>query len=127
MDGFVDDTSIIWQNLADHLDRSYPKDRLGKSLEQRRQHNGALHATGGQLELPKCFYYSIGYSTPKGSTARNTRGNKYPDLLRQSGRSRRRRYSDVASTSHRTLGVRENPSEILHEHLDSKGKENVTP
>jgi hypothetical protein len=57
MDGFVDDTTI-WQNLSNNLDAlSHGSigdiaDRLKTAAQWWEQ---LLHATGGKLELPKCF------------------------------------------------------------------------
>jgi hypothetical protein len=61
MDGFVDDTTI-WQNLPNELDALSQgsigeiADRLKIAAQWWEQ---LLHATGGQLELPKCFYYLL--------------------------------------------------------------------
>jgi hypothetical protein len=61
MDGFIDDTTI-WQNLSNNLDE-FSQGSIGEIAARLKTAahwwEQLLHATGGQLELPKCFYYLL--------------------------------------------------------------------
>jgi hypothetical protein len=127
MDGFVDDTAHhLAEPCRPSRQQAIPRIDWGNRLIK----EGSTMVPCMQQAVSS-NYRSVS-TTPLGIRLRREARLATPEeiniqiSLRQSGRSRRRHYSDVASTSHRTLGVRENPSEILHEHLDSKGKENVT-
>ena len=61
IDGFVDDTSLF-VNL--NKTQSRPQQLL-ESLESITQGwSDLLYASGGKLELPKCFYYAIKWEFP---------------------------------------------------------------
>jgi hypothetical protein len=58
MDGFVDDTTI-WQN-SEHPSQETTIQAIAVRLQIAAQWwEQLLHATGGQFELPKCFYYPL--------------------------------------------------------------------
>ena len=59
MDGFVDDTTI-WANSFIESFTADQTEIIAQDLKQSAQWwEQLLTATGGKLELPKCFYYLI--------------------------------------------------------------------
>jgi hypothetical protein len=130
MDGFVDDTTI-WQNLHDNLETlsrgsiGEIADRLKTAAQWWEQ---LLHATGGQLELPKCFFYLLHWVFDSEGRARLATPEELNITisLRQSVDDQDVEITQrCCTTSHRTLGVHENPSgnsRTEYEHLLAKGK-----
>jgi hypothetical protein len=130
MDGFVDDT-IIWQNLSNNLDELSQGSigeiaaRLKTAAQWWEQ---LLHATGGKLELPKCFYYLLHWVFDSEGQARLATPEELniQISLRQSADNQDIDITQrCCTTSHCTLGVHENPSGNLQtecDHFVSKGK-----
>ncbi len=54
IEGFVDDTSIYVNSESNNIDRL-----LEKLQEVLQEWNDLLYASGGKLELPKCFFYIL--------------------------------------------------------------------
>jgi hypothetical protein len=126
MDGFVDDTDHLAES-GQQLD--VIKDRLEIAAELRRQHNGGnsscMLQAGSSNYRSVSTTYSIGYSTPKEGTARNTRGN-YQISFDKAWTTRRRHYSvmlhDISSHA-----WRENPSgNLLSTSTSKQRQENGT-
>ena len=60
MTGFVDDTTHWVNNFAQALQGHYTQHSMHEDIQITAQWwEQLLHATGGKLELPKCFYYNI--------------------------------------------------------------------
>jgi hypothetical protein len=123
MDRFVDDTTKFWQNFLRGIDSSSKGPSRKSLLDFRLLHNGrnnggnnyCMSHAGGQLELPKCFYCLLrwdfdfeGYArpaTPQELDIQTSVQQSADDLERDiTQRS--------CMTSHRTLGIRENPAGI---------------
>jgi hypothetical protein len=87
-----------------------------------------LHATGGQLELPKCFYYLLHWVFDSEGHARLATPEELniQISLRQSADDQEIDIKQRCfTTSHRTLGVHENPAgnyQTEYKHLLSKGQ-----
>jgi hypothetical protein len=87
-----------------------------------------MHATGGQLELPKWFYYLLHWVFDSEGQARLATPEELSIQisLRQSADDQDIDITQrCCTTSYRTLGVHENPSDNLQtecEHLVSKDK-----
>jgi hypothetical protein len=120
MDGFVDD-STIWQNLFPQQSTESPsQDTSIQGIAARLQISAQwweqlLHATGGQLELPKGFYYLLHWVFGSEGCARlATPDEKDIQIFIQ--QSADDEAIDIAQRccqeSHRTLGVHENPAGI---------------
>ena len=128
MDGFVDDTTI-WQNLLQSLDSDSPAtiEEIAQRLQVAAQWwEQLLHATGGQLELPKCFYYLLHWRFDAEGRARLATPDEM-DLQISIRQSADNTEIDITQrccqTSHKTLGVHENPAGIYtteYQHLISK-------
>jgi hypothetical protein len=112
MDGFVDDTTI-WQNLAKGLDSLSQGSiqEIATRLQIAAQWwEQLLHATGGQLELPKCFYYLLHWGFDSEGHARLATPEELniQISLRQSANDQEIDITQrCCTTSHRTLGVHE--------------------
>jgi hypothetical protein len=110
IEGFVDDTSIF-TNL------DYNDDNINllreKLEEDGKIWSGLLQATGGKLELKKCFYYLLGWNW-------DSKGNPYPMTNKQTDEDNQgiilQTTTDTAikleqkdvRTSHKILGVYKN-------------------
>jgi hypothetical protein len=108
MDGFVDDTTI-WQNLIKGGTIQEIATRLQAAAQWWEQ---LLHATGGELELPKCFYYLLHWKFDSEGHARLATPEElnFQISLRQSADDQQ---VDITQRScmesHKTLGVHDNP------------------
>jgi hypothetical protein len=108
MDAFVDD-STIWKNMIEGGTIQEIATRLQAAAQLWKQ---LLHATGGELELPKCFYYLLHW---KFDSEGNARLATPEELNIQISLRQSTDYQHVDITqrscmeSHKTLGVHDNP------------------
>jgi len=120
IDGFVDDTTL-WQNTfkasmenLNHVEES-PAIQIQQLQARAQWWEELLHATGGRLELDKCFYYILQWKFDKEGKALLA---TLPDLQQYNSIVFRQSETQNNETithrdchnSHKTLGVMENPS-----------------
>ena len=115
MSGFVDDTTIWVNNLHSNLHSPLPLQRLMTNTQQTAQWwEKLLHASGGKLELSKCFYYLIVWLFDDDGNPYLAQFEPSPltaITLNDSSSTTHQQISLKQSThSHKTLGVFENPS-----------------
>lgn len=115
MDGYVDDTTVWtngWKNNKSQLTDS----AIHKNLQQAAQHwETLLTATGGKLELAKCFYYIIQWQLTKSGIVKPVPPKDTSDLpplqITDSITNETSTIQHLNSTeSHCTLGVMLNPT-----------------
>jgi hypothetical protein len=125
MDGFVDNMSL-WATL--HKD----EDRDTKKLVEKLQHASQwweklLHASGGKLELEKCFFYILHWkSDPEGKPFLAPKSELPHRIILKSsetGKDIEIQQRDCAE-SHKTLGSMENPSRVFHAERDRLAAKN---
>jgi hypothetical protein len=115
-DGFVDDVANVFNfGLADMLAQDYSPSDIATGMQSEAQvWEKLLWATGGTLNLSKCFYYVIAWDFHKNGTPILLNPEAMPavDIHLTSGDDptpRRIIHTDT-SNAHRTLGAHPNPS-----------------
>jgi hypothetical protein len=110
IEGFVDDTSIFTNTAFDNTNISQLRQRLEQDGTL---WSGLLKATGGKLEMQKCFYYLLGWKwKPDGTAVPLTIDETDPDQvglsLESSNGTRVLLQQKEVQDSHKTLGVYKN-------------------
>ena len=122
MTGFVDDTTHWINSFSQALQGLQSIPTLYKDTQQTAQWwEQLLHATGGKLELQKCFYYPIIWifdeeGTPTLSDEENNR--ELVIISSENGQSVQIKKKSP-TISHKTLGIMENPSGDYSEEYNS--------
>jgi len=112
MTGFVDDTTHWVNNFESAIKGKYSINAMYQDTQQTAQWwEQLLHATGGKLELPKCFYYPIIWNfDDEGIPQLEPTIPKQIHILSSETGARVRISSKSPHDSHKTLGIMENPS-----------------
>ena len=112
-DAFVDDTSIFYINNADPEIHPFSTHEIAHHLELIAQDfERKLHSTGGNLSLPKCFWYLVNWVWNEEGTATMTKISHSPANIHLTQGSFSDKYKikrEEIDTSIRTIGVRVNP------------------
>ena len=105
IDGYVDDTSIFTTIPEDHYKQVEPK-KLAQQLQKNTQEREILlAATGGKLELTKCFYYILCWTFDEARRCTTTPNN---------GRTRASRSKNIDTGDRRIRTDRNRPHGLLN-------------
>ena len=128
IDGFVDDVTGWANRFLAHLD-SHITDyyQVAQDLQNAGQWwEELLHASGGKLELPKCFFYMVVWlfdSEGRPRTATNEELNVEIQITQSEDGTTESIKQKECTVSHRTLGVHINPlGDMKTEHIKLKAK-----
>jgi hypothetical protein len=112
--GFVDDVTLWIGNMARSLHGGETPDMLLQEIQQSIQWwEALLHATGGKLELTKCFFYLQVWVYDQEGHARTLTPDEFPiKVIIKDSETGEPIELDIrdCSKSHKTLGVMECPS-----------------
>ena len=121
MTGFVDDTTH-WINQFDKaITGEYTKDEMYQDTQRTAQcWEQLLYATGGKLELNKCFYYPIIWQfDEEGIPALTTTSDDNIKILSSETGEHVPIQAKSPYQSHKTLGILENPSGIYDDEYEN--------
>ena len=113
MTGFVDDTTHWINNFKDSLHGRYNQSTMYSETNKTAQWwEQLLNASGGKLELTKCFYYNISWQfNTEGEPELMTPKSDHRVTIKSSENDTQFTIEEKSSfASHKTLGVMENPS-----------------
>ena len=113
MTGFVDDTTHWLNNFTLAIQGQYSQYEMYMTTQQTAQWwEQLLHATGGKLELQKCFYYPIIWKFNEEGIPELllTSENRQVTMISSETGNTVTIQKKMASESHKTLGIYENPS-----------------
>jgi hypothetical protein len=112
--GFVDDVTLWIGNLTRLLQGGEtPEMILGETQQAAQWWESLLHATGGKLELTKCFYYLVFWVYDEEGVPRTLRADEFPmKVTIRDSETGEPIEIDVrdCTKSHKTLGALECPS-----------------
>jgi len=113
MTGFVDDTTHWINDFPRALRGRYEYPAMAQATQQTAQWwEQLLHASGGKLELKKCFYYNVSWEFNREGEPTITRQEDTNPIQITSSENGTSVMIDekIPTKSHKTLGVYENPS-----------------
>ena len=121
MDAFVDDTTA-WVNFflksLENRERNLINDIVTELTATAQQWEELLYASGGALELSKCFYYLIHWKFDKNGNAKIDDSDLQPIRIRNSTNGQIVDIKQLkCNEAHRTLGVKISPSCSMKEEL----------
>jgi hypothetical protein len=117
IDGYVDDTSIF-TTILEKKGKLIDPVILAAQLQRNTQEwEILLAATGGKLELTKCFYYILCWDfdkegVPRHMTKQELKQEGVSISIQESGKNEKTEINHLdCSTAHQTLGLQKHPSE----------------
>ena len=113
MTGLVDDTTHWINNFIQAIHGQQSITELYQATQQTAQWwEQLLHATGGKLELSKCFYYPVIWNfDEEGCPSLNLEQDENNVTITSSENDKKVTITKkIPTQSHKTLGIMENPS-----------------
>ena len=109
----MEDTSISYLTPEEFDDKDVSLQQVASKIEEIAQDfERKLHSTGGNLALPKCFWYLVHWVWDKDRNAHLQSTNNSPATIQLTQGTFTKKYQikrEEINTSIRTIGVRVNP------------------